>query len=172
MQARHRYTDEEVDFLITNSSLYTRKELADLFNKKYGTNISVKSITNKCNTYKSYGKEERHFLGDEVGRSDGYVIVKVSNDKSIPKYKRWVLKHRLVWERTFGKIPDGYVLIFRDGNRENCDISNLTLVERKILTIMSRNQMFSENTELNDYSINIAKAIIKLAELQRLKNQK
>ena len=159
--------NEEIFFLLSNSSKYSRKELTDLFNEKHGTNISVKSITNKCNSYKSYGKAERHLVGDEVTRSDGYVIVKVSNDKNVPKYKRWVLKHRLVWEKEFGAIPDGHVLIFRDGDRGNCDISNLVLVKREIATIMSRNSMFSDNEQLNDFGINIAKAVLVLAEKER-----
>ena len=55
----------------------------------------------------------------------GYVFIKVSDDKSM------VLKHRYVWEQHNGAVPDGYCIAFRDGNRQNCDISNLYLLSRE-----------------------------------------
>lgn len=169
MSTHHKYTEEQVCFLIDNSKMYTRKELTDLFNKKYKTNISVKSITNKCNSYKSYGKEERHLVGDEVIRSDGYVIVKISNDKDIPKHKRWELKHRVVWEKEHGIIPDDSILMFKDGNRLNCNIENLVLVKRQYLTIMARNNLFTDNDFLNLYGISVAKLILKISEMKKIK---
>lgn len=171
MQKRHKYTEEEVEFLVLNSPKYSRKDLTSLFNKKFRRNISIKAITNKCNSFQAFGREERHCVGDEVLRSDGYVIVKTTNDKSIPKHKRWELKHRIVWQKEFGEIPKGYVLIFKDGDRSNCDISNLVLVKREVVTIMSRNSMFSKSAELNEQSIAISKAILKLAEKERELNQ-
>ena len=41
------------------------------------------------------------------------------------------MKHRYVWEQAHGKIPDGYLVAFRDGNRQNCDLSNLYLISRQ-----------------------------------------
>lgn len=39
-----------------------------------------------------------------------------------------VLKHRYVWKQHHGEIPQGMCVAFRDGNRQNCDISNLMLI--------------------------------------------
>lgn len=44
----HRYTAEEDDFLRDNSNRMTRKELTDLFNKTYGTQIKECAITQRC----------------------------------------------------------------------------------------------------------------------------
>lgn len=58
--------------------------------------------------------------GTEVTRGDGYVYIKVAG--------RCVLKHRHVWQQHNGEIPRGMIVVFRDGNRQNCDISNLELI--------------------------------------------
>ena len=62
---------------------------------------------------------------ERIDQKDGYVFIKVSDGK------RMVLKHRYVWEQHNGKVPDGYVIAFRDGNRQNCDIGNLFLLSRE-----------------------------------------
>lgn len=155
----HAYTKEEIEYLEINSRNMTRKQLTDSFNEKYGTDISVKSITNKCNSLKSFGKEERHNVGDIVKRSDGYLLIKVSNDKNIPKYKRWVLLHRFVWEENFGNIPDGKVVIFKDSDKGNCDISNLALVDKGVSSIMARCGLYSRESSVTEFSINVATLI-------------
>lgn len=58
--------------------------------------------------------------GTEVTHGDGYVYIKVAG--------RCVLKHRYVYEQHHGAIPRGMLVVFRDGNRQNCDISNLELI--------------------------------------------
>ena len=155
----HVYSNEEIAYLVSNSSEMTRKQLTDNFNRMFGTSISVKSITNKCNSLKSFGREERHKVGDIVKRSDGYFLIKVSNDKTIPKYKRWILLHRYVWEQHHGKIPSGKVVIFKDSNKENCDISNLLLVDKGVSSIMARCSLYSEDSSLTEYGVNVSKLI-------------
>ena len=39
-------------------------------------------------------------------------------------------QHRLVWEKHFGKIPEGFVVHHKDGNRQNNDINNLELLPK------------------------------------------
>ena len=63
-------------------------------------------------------------IGTERVYADGYVWIKVNERKRVQK-------HRYVWEQAHGKIPDGYLVAFRDGNRQNCDLSNLYLISRQ-----------------------------------------
>ena len=56
--------------------------------------------------------------GTELVR-DGRVYIKV------PGIRRLQLKHRYVWEKHNGKIPEGYIIKFKDGDFMNCDIDNL-----------------------------------------------
>lgn len=67
-------------------------------------------------------------IGTEVVGSDGYVLVKVQ-DKGA-RFERWRQKHRLVWEKHNGPVPDGFIVQFKDGNRQNCDIDNLYMISR------------------------------------------
>lgn len=53
---------------------------------------------------------------------DGYVEIK------IPGRRSWALKHRWVWEQANGPIPKGSQIHFIDGNRTNCDLSNLEMI--------------------------------------------
>lgn len=73
-----------------------------------------------------------HPVGTEILRGDGYLWVKVSDDRARPARFNWRQLHRLLWETHHGKIPPGFVVRFKDGNRENCrDINNLVLVSKK-----------------------------------------
>ena len=62
---------------------------------------------------------------ERIDSKDGYVYIKVSDDLPMQ------LKHRVVWEQHNGAVPDGYCICFRDGNRQNCEISNLFLLSRE-----------------------------------------
>lgn len=53
---------------------------------------------------------------------NGYIEIK------IPVHNKYVLKHRWVWESHNGPIPKGCQIHFLDGNRTNCDISNLEMI--------------------------------------------
>jgi len=63
-------------------------------------------------------------VGTEIVDSYGYVKVKVAEPRT------WKFKHRLVWEQHYGKIPDGCIVVFRDGNKMNTDIKNLAMISR------------------------------------------
>lgn len=67
-----------------------------------------------------------HPIGTEIVRSDGYIQVKVA-DPDV-----WKLKHRIVWEQHNGPIPEGGLVVFRDGDPQNTDISNLALIDRSV----------------------------------------
>lgn len=61
--------------------------------------------------------------GTELVR-DGRVYIKV------PGIRRLQLKHRYVWEQHNGKIPEGHIIKFKDGDFMNCDIDNLYIMSR------------------------------------------
>ena len=85
-------------------------------------------------------------VGEESITADGYRVVKVSMKGS--EWERWKFVHRKVWEEHYGKIPEGYVIIFRDGNKLNCDISNLLMVKRSELGPMAKKGYLSEDPDV------------------------
>lgn len=70
-----------------------------------------------------------HQEGYECLRSDGYVYIKVASTGK-PQYMMR-LKHRVVWEAANGPVPKGFIIQFRDGDRSNCAIENLYIINRK-----------------------------------------
>lgn len=74
-------------------------------------------------------------IGTERISKDGYLERKVNDD--MPLQARWKQVHRIVWEEHNGPIPDSHVIVFKDGNKLNCDIANLKMLTRQEL--MSRN---------------------------------
>jgi hypothetical protein len=44
--------------------------------------------------------------------------------------KRLMLKNRYVWQQHHGPIPKDHIIVFRDGNQLNCDISNLECISK------------------------------------------
>lgn len=95
-------------------------------------------------------------IGEERLTKDGYIQVKVQDGCL---NKNWQLKHRYIYEQHYGKIPEGYNVIFLDGNRQNFDINNLKLVSRAEDLIMNRNKLFAKDKEITNTGTIIAKVI-------------
>ena len=59
--------------------------------------------------------------------SEGYLDIKVAEGR-----RQWVPLHRWNWLQAHGSLPGpDLVVIFRDGDRMNCDIGNLALITRR-----------------------------------------
>jgi hypothetical protein len=86
-------------------------------------------------------------VGAERINGDGYVDVRIHNPTG-KKWKNWKPKHRIIWERAYGKIPRGHVVIFADGNRLNVTLDNLMLVSRGELAVMNRRGLVSNDKDL------------------------
>ena len=66
---------------------------------------------------------------------DGYWMVKV-NDTAPAGFSRrdWRELHRLTWAAAHGPIPSKHVVVFLDGNPDNClDAGNLACISRSVL---------------------------------------
>jgi hypothetical protein len=181
---RHTYTKEEDKFLIDNVKGITELELVNKFNKHFNLNLSYKSIKNRKHRLKIKNKLKGGFkkgydsnrfklkkgdiaynsvpIGTEVEK-DGYIWIKIKNGSG---KQNWIQKHRLLWEQYHGKIPKGYVLIFKDGNKKNITLDNLALVSRKELLILNDYELRFNKKEITESGINIAKLI---SEIRRKK---
>lgn len=81
----------------------------------------------------------RRAIGFERDTGKGYTLVKVRDDPKRPGSKdNWAMKHVLVWERTRGlSLPDGWVVLFCDGDHANLDPANLKAVPKSLVGIMN-----------------------------------
>lgn len=58
----------------------------------------------------------------DEGRDYKYIRLSVS---------KWIPLHVHTWEQSNGKVPDGYIVVFKDKNSMNCELSNLELITRE-----------------------------------------
>lgn len=91
-------------------------------------------------------------IGSEVLTKDGYLRVKIAEPNV------WELKHRLVWEKLNGQIPNSCNVQFKNGNRTNTEISNLYIIPR--------NEQINDNSIIR-YPSEIRKAIHQLSKLKK-----
>ena len=70
-------------------------------------------------------------VGTEIMATMGYIKVKVAEPDV------WKFKHIMEWEKHNGRVPDGCVITFKDGDHRNCSIENLMCIS------------FRENSQLN-----------------------
>lgn len=107
-------------------------------------------------------------VGDISRTTDGYLIKKVQEDGI--QRERWAFLHRLVWEEHNGPIPEGKMVSFLDGNKDNCDINNLVLVDNEINLELNRSDLRSEHAEITE--VGVAIATLKVATRSRKKRRK
>lgn len=90
----------------------------------------------QLSTKENYKNARQKDVGHEFWNS-GYLWVKV-NQGVKNKKDNYIQKHRYIWEQYHGKkVPDGHLIMFLDGNKENFSIDNLVCVS------------FHENGSLN-----------------------
>lgn len=89
-------------------------------------------------------------VGYERVNVDGYVEVKTE--------KGFVLKHRMIWVEHNGPIPKGYLVRFKNGNKQDIRIENLELVTCA--------QNMKDNT-IHNYPPEIKTAIRSIANIKR-----
>lgn len=68
---------------------------------------------------KPHNTKDKNFISwrkDSSGRSYAYYKIKDGV---------WSLFHRKIYEDQYGKIPEGYIVYFKDGNTKNLHIENL-----------------------------------------------
>jgi hypothetical protein len=70
-------------------------------------------------------------IGTERLSKDGYLERKINDD--MPLQARWRAVHLVRWEAIHGPLPKGMALKSLDGNRQNTDPLNWTLVPRGLL---------------------------------------
>jgi hypothetical protein len=72
-----------------------------------------------------------NYLGHERVSKDGYVEISVDERNPHTGFeRRYVLKHRYLWEKANGSVPEGMFLKCLNGNRLNTDPTNWELLPR------------------------------------------
>ena len=168
-RGKRRYTEEHIAFLRDNASL-PRRELYELFTNRFGLDMVYTNFTRVCVRYgiltgRTGATGENHHrykpIGSERIVSSGYIKIKTGEPS------QWELKHVVVWESHNGPIPEGYVLAFKDSNKQNVDIDNLALISKKQRAVMNKLNLGNLPGELWDTAIMIVNLRMKQNERAR-----
>lgn len=112
------------------------------------------------------------FLGHESLTKDGYIQISV--DQTNPHTgadRRYVHKHRHLWELKNGPVPEGMVLKCLDGDKSNTDPSNWEAIPLAMLPRL--NGRFGRDYDAADSEIKpTIMAITKLEHMARSAKQK
>lgn len=190
------YPQEIRDFIRENIKGVGPKTMAKLLNNEFGTNytmIQIKAyygnnnLTSGLTGYfpkghipPNKGKKGQWAEGCEKGwfkkgnapanyqpvgseRINTYGVL----DVKVADPNKWRAKHQLIWEELNGPIPEGYVILFADSNKQNIDISNLILISRQQLLIMNKQGLIHEDPELTKTGVTISEVYSKIYELNK-----
>lgn len=172
----HEYTEEQKAFIRTNYGEYNRREIYEMFCEHFGiTDLSFMAfrgyVANSLKLrlddrykFNATGFEKMRLPIGTIRKQGGMWFIKV--DDMIGKRgsheaekHNWQEYCRYVWEQHHGKIPDGYSIVFLDGNRDNCSIENLDCVDKRTFCFMQTNHLFTDDTRLTKTSVLAAKVM-------------
>lgn len=79
------------------------------------------------------------FVGHErLHKTDGYVYVSIPETNPHTGFeRRYVLKHKYLWEQQYGPVPEGMCLKCLDDNRQNTDPLNWECVPRGVNALLN-----------------------------------
>lgn len=104
-------------------------------------------------------------VGAIVKNADGYLLRKKQMDGS--QWERWEFLHRAVWEEHNGPIPEGMMVSFKNGDKEDLDIDNLMLISNAENLELHRSQLRFTERELTETGLTLVKLKIKTRERRR-----
>lgn len=109
------------------------------------------------------------YLGHERVSKDGYVEISVDQVNPHTGFgRRYVLKHRYLWEQKNGPVPKGHVLKSLDGNKLNTDPSNWELIPRAMIPLLQARY----GMDYNAAEPELRPAIMAVAKLKHGLNQR
>lgn len=166
------WTDEEIEYLKEICNGHSYKQIVELFCEKFGLSLTKHQLYSKLQNLKLHTNTNKIVeghrinekpIGSETWRTrDNCWCIKVG-------VKEWVRKHEYIYEQHYGPIPKNHLVIFADGDKTNFELDNLVLLSRREFLYMSSRNMFYNNKELTYTSINLARLLLKIGELKRMK---
>lgn len=94
-------------------------------------------------------------VGEYTHTSDGYLVQKVKENGM--QRERFEYVHRRVWEDHNGPIPEGKMVCFLDGDKDNCSIENLVLLDCAENLELTRSRLRFSNAEFTKAGVAVAK---------------
>lgn len=168
VEPHDKWTEDMDVWLIQNyleCNNYT--ELAVRFSTIFGKEYSQYALRSRATRYlklisNRQGNAPAGWNSKEIGSEtvlshSGYTYIKVAD-------RKWIPKQQYIWEQAYGKIQDGEMVVFLDGDKTNFSLDNLTVVTRKISAMMSSSDWYSTDSTFNKTAIDWCKLYFGLKE--------
>lgn len=120
---------------------------------------------------KGHKPHNTKYEGHERITVDGYVEISINETNPHTGFeRRYVLKHRHLWEQKHGPLPDDHCLKCLDGNRQNTDPSNWESIPRGALPFLNHFRGYDyDNAPAELKPTILALARVKYAKSQKIK---
>lgn len=137
-------TEQQIKTYIHNHGINSgRSGRFEKGHKPWNTGTKGQGLTgeNSGSFKKGNAPANRKQLGSErICSKDGFILIKVAERNPYTGCPtRYKCKHVHVWEQAHGPVPEGMVVLFKDGDRLNCDVDNLILISRSELLRLNKN---------------------------------
>lgn len=186
-----KYTEEQKQFIRDHVKGTSDKDLAELFNKQYSTNRTAYHMhAFKINNHLKNGIDTKFKKNHDRGHrfkkgcqpQDTAPIGTLRNHRNCWWIKcrqyasatndNWKQYHIFLWEiANKQKVPDGYFVMFLDGDRDHVCLENLILVPADEKMIADVRIGMTKNSELNKTILNLAKLQMTISKRQKSKNK-
>lgn len=159
-----QFTDEQASFVRELVLIETpQRQICKLFHDQFGWKLGQTQLrrlmhragietVRQENAMLPIGTEKySSYYKCMMVKTNEYSIVGESDRKraNYLRNKQWQLKQNYIWEQTnHKKLPDGYVVIFLDGDRMNYDPNNLHAVRLEVVGSVEKWKMHSEDPEI------------------------
>lgn len=159
-------------FLLEIGKDYTIKELLSIVNSNFNENYEENELRKylvrnripykyeNTNMIREMGKKVP--IGTERIKDIDRIQVKVSENE-------WKYKQRHIYEQYYNvKLTDNDFIVFLDGDKSNFDIDNLQKITRYEGSHLGNIYPHSNNKELRQLSIELAKMIVKTKDMEKI----
>lgn len=166
---RNKYSKEFEEELRKIKDTHNLQDMIKFAKEKFGYDIPKRCMQKYLYRHnirhKDYVPQKGHAnnvkpIGSETVKDDGMVLVKIGNPS------KWVYKQRYIYEKHFGEIPKGYMVVFLDGDRNNYDINNLMAVSTKMYNYAKNKGLISSDKELTRTALFLATLDEKTKEIE------
>lgn len=158
------YTKEQVKTYYNNHDLnsgltgrYEKGNVPYTKGKSWDEYMSPEAQQRSLRTAYKKGNVPENILpvGTITKTAEGAALIKVSMDGG--QWDRWMPIHRKVWEDHHGPIPEGMMVIFKDGNKDNWEIDNLALITNGENAQLNTRGLRFDNPEKTEAGLLVAK---------------
>ena len=107
-------------------------------------------------------------IGHERIGYGGYVFIKTDSiNPKTGKPGKYRQKQIVVWERHHGPAPAGHCIIFKDGDRQNCELENLMLVTRAQLAQLNKTGLIHVPAALKESAVATVELVHQLRQKEK-----